>query len=70
MTLKEWMKENRYTQTLFASMMNPPPPLGQLSGWVNGNATPRLARILEIQAITKGRVKPADWLSNKESADA
>jgi hypothetical protein len=64
-TLKDWLKLHRYTQAQFQAMLNPPPEAGNLNRWINGRVMISLPRAIEIQAITKGKVKPADWLTEK-----
>jgi DNA-binding transcriptional regulator YdaS (Cro superfamily) len=68
MTLKEWLKKNRYSQKEFRLMLNPPPEMGNLSRWVNGKVMISLPRAVEIQRITRGRVKPSDWVAEETEA--
>lgn len=68
MKLKDWMKENRYTQTHFATLMNPPVTISQLNSWIHGRSIPLLPRAIEIQQLTKGRVKPSDWIVKESEA--
>jgi hypothetical protein len=70
MRLKDWLKENRYTQTEFRLMMVPPPEKAHFSRLVNGKKTMTLQRALEIQVLTKGKVKPQDWLQTDQDESA
>ena len=54
--LLKYLKKNKLTHQAFGNMLNPKVTGIAVSHWVNGRNTPTLARIKQIEKLTKGEV--------------
>jgi hypothetical protein len=71
MQLKEWLKFNRYTQVEFLTKMADPPSRPTFNNWIHGRYPIPLSAAVEIQKLTRGQVRPKDWLDTlKEQSEA
>lgn len=60
MKLKEYLVENGIVHGFFAKKLGV--ASSKLSIWISGQNRPRLETILIIEQLTKGKVKPEDWI--------
>ncbi|OTP69460.1 helix-turn-helix domain-containing protein [Caballeronia sordidicola] len=63
MRLKDYLLKERITQRQFAEKMNPPLHVNHLNRYLNGAVEISVARAVEIEKLTHGKVKPEDWLN-------
>lgn len=60
MTLAQWLKQKKMSQTAFAKLIGS--DQGHISDLVRGKVMPRPARIVRIAKVTKGAVRFEDWV--------
>jgi DNA-binding transcriptional regulator YdaS (Cro superfamily) len=71
MQLKDWLEANRYTQVAFLKKMSNPPTRPTFNNWIHGRFPIPLSAAVEIQKLTRGQVRPQDWLdARKEASEA
>lgn len=61
--LQKWLKENRYSQRMFAGMIHTTP--NNFGLLVNGKSTPGLRLAWEIEKNTDGAITLYDWLPHR-----
>jgi transcriptional regulator with XRE-family HTH domain len=63
MTLKEYFEITGLKKTFFAEKIGVCRQL--LSVWIHGKKMPRLETIMKIEEATGGKVKPKDWITER-----
>ena len=70
MTMDEYLSETGVNARFFAQHMEPPVTDYTFRGWRNGETPVPLDKALEIQKLTRNRVKPIDWIKPKTDGGA
>lgn len=69
MELKEYLQENKLTQSLFIEDVRKKKgvriPQGTLAKWITGVRIPRKTELLLINEVTGGKVQPNDFFGVK-----
>jgi len=66
--LVEWRKERGLSQTEAAQQLKPPVGQSAWSSWEDGVKPPSLHNAFEIERVTEGRIRAAQWAKPHSSS--